>query len=275
MRIFLCAFLIMFFCLGCKSTHAQKQEWQELEPGIALKIIHTKKHSIVGNSQIVVVRFDPQRWDLVFLGVSNTAEKSGLTARQWSEKYHLKAAINAGMFNPDYRTHTGFLQSGNHINNPTINHYQSVAAFHPKHKNIPPFRIFDLDIPGISIKSIQKDYASVVQNLRLIKRPGINRWSQQKKMWSEAALGEDKEGRILFIFARSPFTMHDFNNELLTAGIGIVAAQHLEGGPVAQLYVNAGKKEINLFGSYETDFNENDWNNAASPVPNILGIQAK
>jgi len=70
--------------------------------------------------------------------------------------------------------------------------------------------------------------------LRLIKKPGINVWQQQDREWSEAAIGEDKEGRILLIFSRSSFSMYDFNKELLQSGIGIVAAQHLEGGPEAQ-----------------------------------------
>jgi hypothetical protein len=122
---------------------------------------------------------------------------------------------------------------------------------------------------------ILQDYMTAVQNLRLIKRPGENRWSQQKKMWSEAALGEDADGRILFIFTRSPFTMHDLNRELLSAGIGIVAAQHLEGGPEAQLYLRVGSEEVALFGSYETGFREDDTNERPWPVPNVLGIRPR
>jgi hypothetical protein len=33
----------------------------------------------------------------------------------------------------------------------------------------------------------------------------------------------------------SPFSMYDLNEELLQSRIGIVAAQHLEGGPEIQL----------------------------------------
>jgi len=93
--------------------------------------------------------------------------------------------------------------------------------------------------------------------------------------WSEAALGEDDAGRILFIFSRAPFSMHDLNRELLAAGIGLVAAQHLEGGPEAQLYVHAGSTELEMFGSYETSFVENDKNSIAWPVPNILGVRPR
>ncbi len=67
--------------------------------------------------------------------------------------------------------------------------------------------------------------------------------------------------------------MHDLNNELLAAGIGIVAAQHLEGGPEAQLYLHVGSLEMEMYGSHETSFRENDSNSPAWPVPNILGLR--
>jgi hypothetical protein len=114
-----------------------------------------------------------------------------------------------------------------------------------------------------------------VQNLRLIKRPGSSAWGQQEKRWSEAALGEDSSGRILFIFSRSPFSMHDLNHELLSSGIGLVAAQHLEGGPEAQLYINAGDTQLEMFGSYETAFREDNSNSIAWPVPNVLGVRRR
>ena len=89
------------------------------------------------------------------------------------------------------------------------------------------------------------------------------------------ALGEDKQGNILFIFCRSPYSMHDFNNILLQLPINIVCAQHLEGGPEASLYFSYKGIVINKFGSYETQFNKNDNNDHAWIIPNVLGIAKK
>ena len=94
-------------------------------------------------------------------------------------------------------------------------------------------------------------------------------------MWSEAALGEDSSGRALFIFSRSPFTMHDFNQELLSLRIGLVAAQHLEGGAEAQLYLRIGGITLEMFGSYATSFRENDGNVTPQPIPNVLGVRPR
>jgi sporulation-control protein spo0M len=69
--------------------------------------------------------------------------------------------------------------------------------------------------------------------------------------------------------------MYDLNQELLTSGIGIVSAQHLEGGPEAQFYLHVGNIEFDLSGSYETSFKEDDGNLTPWPIPNVIGIRPK
>jgi hypothetical protein len=249
--------------------------WKTLAPGMELGYVTAREPSATGDSRIAVLRMDPKLWELAAIGVSQTGEPSGHTAREWSEKHKLVAAINAGMFERDQKTHLGYMRFRDHVYTRHANKYQSIAAFGPRDgKDVSRFRIFDLDAPGFSMQTIQQDYDSAVQNLRLVKRPGSNQWTQQTRKWSEAALGEDDAGRMLFIFSRSPFSMHDLNQELLAAGIGLVAAQHLEGGPEAQIYVHAGNFELEMFGSYETSFGENDTNSIPWPVPNVLGVRA-
>ena len=251
-------------------------DWKSIAPAMDLRYLTAKKPSSVGDSHIVILRMDPSQWQMEAVGIKQTGESAGHTARAWSQSRNFSAAINAGMFATDYKTHIGYMGSASHVNNSHANAYQSVAAFEPRDSpSLPLFHIFDLDAPGIHFQDILKDYTSVLQNLRLVKRSGLNQWSAQERKWSEAALGEDDAGRILFIYSRSLFSMHDLNNELLGAGIGLVAAQHLEGGPEAQLYVQVGTVEMELCGSYETSFRENDVNSVAWPVPNILGVRPR
>ena len=250
--------------------------WTTLAPGMELGTFDAKNPSPVGDSRITILRIDPKLWELVLIGKSMNGELENKTTKDWCESHNLTAAINAGMFDADYTTHVGYLGSKGHVNSSHVNKYMSVAAFDPKKgKGLPEFRIFDLDDPRVTMDNILEDFSSVVQNLRLIKRPGENRWSQQHSMWSEAALGEDSSGRILFIFCKSPFTMYDLNQELLSLRIGLVAAQHLEGGPEAQLHLRLGNMIHEMFGSYETSFKENDDNAAPWPVPNILGVRPR
>src|SRR5215467_2089664 len=250
-------------------------DWQVLSPGMELRFIPIHRVNTSENARMTVLRIDAHLWELHAIGASSTHENTNHTAREWCETQELTAAINAGMFKTDGKTHVGLMRFREHINNGEVNKYQSVAAFDPRDPHLAPFHIFDLDAPRVTVQSILKDYDSAVQNLRLIKHPGSNQWSQQSKMWSEAALAEDGAGRVLFIFSRTPLSMHDLNEELLAAGIGIVTAQHLEGGPEAQLYVRVGSFKIEQFGSYETSFRENDSNSAPWPVPNVLGVRPR
>lgn len=250
-------------------------DWQPLSPGMDLKYVAVHRSGASTDARITVLRIDAHLWELQAIGTSSTGEKSNHTAREWCASQQLTAAINAGMFNTDGKTHVGLMRFREHTNNGKANSYLSVAAFDPRDASRPPFRIFDLDAPQVTTQSILADYGSAIQNLRLIKHPGTNQWTQQTRMWSEAALGEDEAGRVLFIFSRTPFSMHDLNEQLLAAGIGLVAAQHLEGGPEAQLYVHVGKLEIELLGSYETSFREDDSNATPWPIPNVLGVRPK
>jgi Phosphodiester glycosidase len=249
--------------------------WQSLAPGVELGAFPASHSSTTADSRIMILRIDPKLWELTFVGVSQGKERVGMTAREWGRKHDLAAAINAGMFLKDDKTHAGYLQFREHVNNAKVNNYRSVAAFDAKSDAVPPFKIFDLDDAGISMQAILRDYSSAVQNLRLIKRPGQNRWAAQDRMWSEAALGEDRAGRILFIFSRSPFRVVDLIRDLLSLDIGLDCAQHLEGGPEAQLYVGVGGADLQWFGSYETSFQENDRTLRGWPVPNVLGIRPR
>ena len=273
MRSALAATVLLLACtLPARAAAPTADTWKSLAPGLDLGTFKTT----AGDATINVLRIDPAKWTLDCLDVTRTDDNAGLTARQWCAAHGFTAAINFGMYAADNRSHVGYLEWRGVVAGQRTNGYQSVAATHPRPgSGQPPFRIIDLDDPKTTITDVLKDYESVVQNLRLIKRPGENRWKQQPKRWSEAALAEDDQGRILFVFLRSPLTMYDFNNELLALGIGVVAAQHLEGGPIAQLYVKAGGQELELVGGFETGVAEGIGNGTAWPIPGVLGIRPR
>ncbi len=63
--------------------------------------------------------------------------------------------------------------------------YKSAHGFGPRNYSLPAAILLDLE--NIDPISQLTGYEAVVQNLRLLKRPGINVWSMQDKKWSEAA----------------------------------------------------------------------------------------
>lgn len=220
---------------------------------------------------MVILRIDPHRFELVFRGVSS-AGGEGATARGWCEREGLVAAINAGMFDVDYRTHIGYLRDGDHRHNPRRNRYLSAAVFGPLLGG-PPFRIVDLD--ETPLEEIDAAYRTVIQNLRAVRRPGISVWKSGGRRWSEAALGEDTAGRALFIFSRTPVAMDEFIPLLLGLPIGLTAMQHLEGGAQAQFYVRSGGTTLELSGVAGEGPVTTLGGGVAWPIPNVIGIRAR
>ena len=274
----------LFFILACIFSlsafaedrgDAQAKHWQQLANGLDFAIFSSDNKVSVGDGQIYILRVDPQLWQFNVYSKKELKLEYNMSAKQWAEKYDLAVVINAGMFQADYSTHVGYMKVGTSINSRGVNHYQSVLAFSAYDSSLAYYQIFDLDNPDVELKKIKSDYRYVIQNLRLIKGPGDNRWKQQSKRWSEAAIGVDQQGRALLIYTRSPFTMYELNEMLLNLPIGLVSAQHLEGGPEAQLYIKQDEFFFDAYGSYETNFNPNDDNVAAWPIPNIIGISKR
>ena len=223
-------------------------------------------------AQVHVLRVDPRLWELTLHGLPSK-ESGGYTAREWSRREGLVAAINAGLYQADYRTHSGYMRADGTVFSRGTNGYLSAAAFDPVSTDAPPFRIFDLDVDPLA--AVTQRYRRVVQNLRMIKRPGENRWSPQDRRWSEAALGEDNEGRALLIFCGAPLPLDRLIGALLSLPLGLVAAQHLEGGSQAQFFVAAGGQTTELVGGDEGAFPAPYPNRPAWPIPNVIGIRAR
>jgi hypothetical protein len=232
---------------------AEETAWKPLQSGVDYATI----------DELHVVRVDPVKAKLR-AGLASEAGIGPITAADWSRKLDLAVAINMGMYQTDYRKNVGYLRAGGHRNNEHWNHYRAAVAIHPGVKWVDlekPIRPPDLD-----------DYEIVVQNLRLIAGPRRNVWSPSDRRWSEAALAIDSAKRLLFLFSRKPYTMHELNDLLLHLPLDITQAMHLEGGPEASLSIHAGGVDLDLCGSYETGFEENDANAKQWPIPNVLGV---
>jgi len=265
------AALIAGLLLSAPTVTAADGRWTALGDGLELG-----RFPIAGvdhpGTLVHILRIDPRRWELTLHGLPR-GDSVGYTAREWSRREGLVAAINAGMYQADYRTHSGYMGADGAVLSRGVNAYLSAAAFGPVNPADPPFRIFDLDEDPLG--SLLPRYRRVVQNLRMIKRPGENRWAAQERRWSEAALGEDRDGRALFIFCGAPLPLDRLIAALLSLPLGIVAAQHLEGGSQAQLFVSAGGETVEFVGGYEGTLAASDPGRTARPIPNVLGVRAR
>jgi hypothetical protein len=246
--------------------------WQTLEPGLDLGEFIAPRGSPVGDSQITAVRIDPAYFKVDLLSVVGLALPEALAIDDWTRRYQLSAAINAGMFERDRRTTTGYARVGTVTLNPKWKPtYQAFLALEPDDPKLPAATILDAECDDV--KGLQAHYRVVLQSLRMVDCKGQNRWAQAQRAWSTAALAVDDAGRILFIHARSPWPVHDFIENLLALPMGISRAMYLEGGPEASLSLATSAKSFVRVGSFETGFNENDDNQSLWALPNVIGVR--
>jgi len=229
-------------------------QWKPLQPGVELAVVGT----------LYVVRVDPARAPLDVALASETGT-GPQTAAQWSRSANLAVAINAGMFQSDQRSNVGYLRHGPHVNNARVNGYRSVLALRP-------FAWLDLDRTPTT-PAPWGNHETLIQNLRLIAANRRNVWAPSARRWSEAALALDGSGRLLFLFSRAPYSMRDFNAMLLALPLNVTRAMHLEGGPEASLSIHVRGFDLDLCGSFETGFREDDGNAQQWPIPNVLGVR--
>jgi len=228
----------------------------------AIELVKAPEH---GDGVLHVVRVDPKRARLE-LHAASAGDGENRTAGQWAEKLDALAVINAGMYETDFRTHTGYLRIGKHENNPRwVGAYKSALVLGPGRAA----RILDVKRQA----DLPKGATAAAQNLRLIAGPGKNVWAENHRAWSEAALAMDTKGRILLLFSRTPLSMRHFNRRILAAGLGVTHAQHLEGGPEASLSLRSEAVSFDLSGSYETGFNERDDNHHQWVLPNVIVVR--
>lgn len=254
------------------SASAATNTWQPLARGVEYRKLSLGPAPLGGTGELHVVRINP---DLAKLKLLTAREHgaSNRTAIAWASEFHLSVVINAGMYNTDHSTHTGYLRTRNSTNNPNwVKDYQSILLLEPRAKNTPNALLLDRE----EVKSEQLNaYDCVAQNLRLMKFNGIGVWSKQERRWSEAALASDAKGNLLFLFIRAPYAMHELIEALRATDIGIVRAAHLEGGPEASLSIQTRTKTLHLSGGHETGFFENEVNLIQWKLPNVLCVAAE
>jgi hypothetical protein len=264
--------------LGLRAAHGDTEmpiAWRLLQPGIEYAAIAAAEGrgggtAAAADGRLHVVRIDPASAPVQAV-MASAGDGRRRTAGEWCRARGLAVAINMGMYREDGRTNVGYARQRGHVNNGRwVRTYRSVLGLGAPRPGLPPAVLLDLPEPGPAPELV--GYQTVVQNLRLISAPGRGMWGAQPRRWSEAAVAIDKRGRILFLFSRRAHTMLEFNRLLLSLPLDVSAAMHVEGGPEASLSIHAGGVDLDLGGSYETGFNENDDERAQWPLPNVLGV---
>jgi uncharacterized protein YigE (DUF2233 family) len=267
------ACLITAFAAGGETEPDQVAaggDWRMLEPGLEFAELELPVPSAIGDSRLTVLRIDTASFELKLLNATAPGQGQPLSAREWCKREGLIAAINASMYQTDFKTSIGLMRTASHVNNGHLNRDRAVLAFDRLSEEVSPVDIIDLTCQDF--QRLRPKYGSMVQSIRMVSCNGTNTWQRQPRRWSTAAIAIDKQRHVLFLHCRSPYSTHDFIEGLLALPLEIEKAMYVEGGPEAQLYLNAGGFEFERVGSFESGFMESDGNTGAWPVPNVVAV---
>ncbi len=242
--------------------------WKEADEGLLV----AEFESVFDNDpyQITVVKVDPQRYSFRLLCATQYGKES-LTTKEWALKYQMLVAVNAGMFQQNGLTSVGFMKNFGHVNNPRLSSANTILAFNPVDENFPEIQLVDRECQDFNY--LRQKYQSFVQSIRMISCTQQNVWSRQDSKWSTLAVAMDTQGNILFLFNRTPLSVHDFIEILLSLPLSLKSAMYLEGGPQASLYLSTSTITLERYGVWGGL--EKNPLPFPLPVPNVIGISKK
>jgi len=244
--------------------------WQNLGPGLKFGVFKSPFYSDSVKGRIRVLKIDPDRYDFLLLNASATEEGKNLSVKKWCKKHNLVAAINAAMYQTDYKTSVSLMKSSKHVNNSRLSKDKTILAFDRINNSVPSLKIIDLQCDDFGFW--KQEYRSFVQSIRMISCKGANVWSKNQPKWSIAAIGTDKTGNVLLIHSELPHTVHNLINIIKDLPLNIERAMYLEGGSEAQLALITEDKEFEWVGQYsETGL----YPSVTPHIPNVIGIARK
>ncbi len=246
-----------------------------MAPGLLVERVFASEESPVkgGDRCITLVRVDPARYRFVLLTAKAHGGDKPVT--EWLRQHKLTGVINASMYGTDRRS-VGLMIDGPVVNNGHDSEkFGGFLAFGPTKPGLAPISFLGRSCPGFDLSALRERYKTVIQNYRLLDCEGKAIPWKDEKVFSAAAIGEDKQGRVVLIHARTPYSMTAFGAMLAAPALGLTSAHYVEGGPEASLLVEAGGAKVRELGSYETNFRPDDTNDEFWAIPNVVGFLPK
>ena len=260
---------LLFACGGSNDADARAFVDASI-PGVE---VHHRQPPDVGAglsaAPVTLVHIDPARFELQLF--TEARDGKARTVESWVRDHSLAGAINASMYLPNLRS-TGYMIDRGHVNNPAVNpRFGGFLAFGPQREGIAPVVLVGTECDDYDLEALRRDYATLVQNYRLLDCEGGAIPWEDRKLYSSAAIGLDRRGWVVFVHSGGPVRMSDFANWLASEEWGLVAAHFVEGGTDASLLIEIDELSVRQIGSYEGGFGGNQFR----PLPNVIGFRPR
>ena len=218
-----------------------KFRWQIRESGLETATAYMRYGPRLGGRELHLIRFDPAKftfkpWHERELGLADKNEEINIDG--WAKKLpSALALINGGQYHVD-RSYIGWLKrDGKFISGAAKSGWSGYLVSGPSGRNSNPATpystIIDMEEKGRKLKPA--DYENIMQSLMLRDAYGKIRVNNSFHLASRAAIGEDEEGRILFIMNPGAISLHDLAVVLGDPALNLKRALCLDGGFEAQM----------------------------------------
>lgn len=227
------------FSEGVERLHTlarSEQVWEKTAAGLEYLVLGD------ADNPFIAVRIDPEKFTFTLCMASEKGQSHSI--EDWALANGLLVAINASMYLPDERTSTGYMRNATHSNNARIG--SRLGAFFVAEpltlSQNPPAAIIEKNDAGWQERIRQ--YAIRVQNFRLLARDGARPWKEKadKERGSIAAIGQEKDGHILFLVSVHPMTVPEFITMAKTVAPNLENAMYVEGSVKVGMYLDINDK---------------------------------
>ncbi|MDL2226854.1 phosphodiester glycosidase family protein [Deltaproteobacteria bacterium OttesenSCG-928-M10] len=211
--------------------------WQESCPGFEAARTELLYGARFGPPDLFLARFDPARFSFRPYHESEFGGQDAVNINGWAGRLPAAAAIiNSGQYYPD-RAYMGLLaRDGRSLSAGAHSQWKGVVAAGPGPEapaGTPAAAVIDLQDQQEPRRP--EHYLNLMQSFMLLDRRGNIRVRNSHSLAGRAAVGEDREGRIVLIMTPAAISLYDLALALKDPRLGLVRVAGLDGGFEAQL----------------------------------------
>ena len=211
--------------------------WRENAPGFEAARVNLLYGGRLGPGDLFLVRFDPAHYAFRPYHENEFPGTDQVNISGWADRLKGAAAlINSGQYYPD-RGYMGILfREGRSLSVGAHPQWKGFLVSRPRPgvpSYLPEAAIIDRQLSPDELRP--DDYENVMQSFMLLDQTGRIRVRDSYHLAGRAAIGEDREGRIILIMTPAAISLYDLAVALKSPALDLKQAMGLDGGFETQL----------------------------------------
>ena len=209
--------------------------WQVVQPGLEQRTIHLFDASDAVRERLFLLRLDPAQF------IFRVAYRPGapLSIPEWQAETGALLVVNGGYFTPE-NVATGLIVVDGQASGSSYGDFGGMLAIDERG---PALRWL-----GERLYTADQPLLYALQSFPMLVRPGgaLGFPEEDGLTARRTAIGQDRDGRILFIFAPwGSLTLHELSAWLVDADLDLDIAFNLDGGPSTGMWL-AGETAVEI-----------------------------